>query len=125
MLSMKSVASALVLVASAADVAVPVLVAPALVLAGSTAVRAQESGQAIRQQLVRYGDLNLAAPAGQAALQSRVKSAVQSVCGPEADMRDFHEARDYAACVAKASHDAMGAVPKVRQQASQPAAHAG
>ena len=54
-----------------------------------------------------------------------VKSAVQSVCGPEADMRDFHEARDYAACVAKASHDAMGAVPKVRQQASQPAAHAG
>ena len=33
MLSMKSVASALVLVASAADMAAPVLVAPAIILA--------------------------------------------------------------------------------------------
>jgi hypothetical protein len=40
MLSMKSVAAALVLVASAADLAVPVLIAPALVLGASTLVRA-------------------------------------------------------------------------------------
>ncbi len=40
MLSMKSVAAALLLVASAADLAVPVLIAPALVLGASTLVRA-------------------------------------------------------------------------------------
>jgi hypothetical protein len=46
MLSMKSVASALVLVASAADVAVPVLVAPAVVLEVSTMARAAPAAQA-------------------------------------------------------------------------------
>ncbi|HEX4622240.1 MAG TPA: hypothetical protein VH208_11795 [Myxococcaceae bacterium] len=51
MLSMKSVASALVLVASAADTAVPVLVAPALALAVSTVVHAGPSSQIHRQQV--------------------------------------------------------------------------
>jgi len=46
MLSMKSVASALVLVASAADVAVPVLVAPAVVLEVSTLARAAPAAHA-------------------------------------------------------------------------------
>jgi hypothetical protein len=50
MLSMKSVASALVLVASAADIAGPVLVAPALALAASTVVHGGSSAQVLRQQ---------------------------------------------------------------------------
>jgi UrcA family protein len=104
MLSMKSVAAALVLVASAADVAVPVLVAPAVVLGVSTAARAET--QTVRQQVVRYDDLNLAAPGGRATFQARVKSAVQAVCGPQADPRSFTETADYQACVAKASRDA-------------------
>lgn len=49
MLRLKSVASALVIVASVADVAVPILVAPALVVAVSTAAHAQPA-QAVRQQ---------------------------------------------------------------------------
>jgi UrcA family protein len=130
MLSMKSVASALVLVASAADVAVPVLIAPALVIAASTAARAETpaqetSAQTVRQQVVSYGDLNLATPSGQATFQARLKSAVQAVCGPQADLRSFEEAADYKACVAKASREAMSALPDVQQQAARSAAHAG
>jgi hypothetical protein len=51
MLSMKSVASALVLFASAADTAVPVLVAPALALAVSTVVHAGPSAQTVHQRV--------------------------------------------------------------------------
>jgi len=123
MLSMKSVASALVLVASAADIAVPVLVAPALVLAVSTAVRAETP--AVRHQVVRYDDLNLTSAAGQSTFQTRLKGAVETVCGPQADLRNFDEAADYKACVAKASHDAMSAVPDVARQASRPASRHG
>jgi hypothetical protein len=47
MLSMKSFAAALVLVASAADVAAPVLVAPALALGVSTVVHAGPTVQAV------------------------------------------------------------------------------
>ena len=57
MLSMKSVASALVLVASATDTAVPVLVAPALALAVSTVVHAGPSAQILRQQGARQSIL--------------------------------------------------------------------
>jgi UrcA family protein len=104
MLSMKSVASALVLVAAAADVAVPVLVAPAVVLGVSTAARAET--QSDRQQVVRYDDLNMATASGRATFQVRLKGAVQAVCGPQADPRSFREMAGYKACVAKASHDA-------------------
>ena len=48
MLSMKSVAAALVLVASAADAAAPFLIVPALVLGASTAVRAAPAGEPIQ-----------------------------------------------------------------------------
>lgn len=124
MLSMKSVASALVLVASAADVAVPVLVAPALVLAASTAARAETPTETVRQQVVRYGDLNLATASGQAIFQARLKGAVQAVCGPRADLRSFQDTADYNACVAKASRGAMSALPQAQQQAARPS-HAG
>lgn len=124
MLSMKSVASALVLVASAADVAVPLLVAPALALAVSTAARAETPVQAVRQQVVRYDDLNLASPIGMATLRTRLEGAVKTVCGPPADLRSFDEAADYRACVAKASHDAIAALPQAWRQAARPS-HAG
>jgi UrcA family protein len=120
MLSMKSVASALALVASAADVAAPVLVVPALVLAASTAARAETPAQVVRQQVVRYDDLNLASPRGMAAFERRLKGAVETVCSPQADMRIFDEAKDYKACVAKAAHDAMSALPQSQQQAARP-----
>jgi UrcA family protein len=122
MSSMKSIASALALVASAADVAVPVLIAPALVLAASTAVRAETPSQDVRHQVVPYDDLNLNSPAGAAAFQSRLKGAVQAVCGPKADLRNFDETSDYKACVAKAAKDAMSALPQARLQAARPAA---
>jgi UrcA family protein len=109
MLSMKSVASALVHVASAADIAVPVLIAPALVLAASTVVHAQTPVQ-VRQEIVRYDDLNLASATGRAIFQTRLKGAVENVCGPPADLRNFDEVADFETCVAKASHDAMTAV---------------
>jgi UrcA family protein len=125
MLSMKSVASALVHVASAADIAVPVLVAPALMLAVSTAARAETPAETVRHQVVRYDDLNLASPAGQAMFQLRLRGAVENVCGPRADLRNFDEAADYRACVAKASHDAMSVVRDVVRQAPQSARHAG
>jgi UrcA family protein len=126
MLSMKSVASALVLVASAADLAAPVLVAPALVLAVAAAAHAAEApAQSVRQQVVRYGDLNLATPTGMAAFQARLKGAVQTVCGPQTDLRNFDEVADHKACVAKASHDAASTLPDVQQQASRPAPRAG
>jgi UrcA family protein len=117
MLSMKSVASALVHVASAADIAVPVLVAPALVLAASTMARAEIPADTVRHQVVRYGDLNLASANGRATFQIRLKGAVETVCGPQADLRNFDEAADYKACVAKASHDAMSTV--VQREASR------
>jgi UrcA family protein len=127
MLSMKSVASALLLAATAADLAVPVMVAPALVLAASTAARAapaETPAKVVRQQILSYRDLNLAAPSGMAAFEARVKAAAEDVCGPQADVRNFDEAADYRACVAKAVQGAMSTLPAVRQQASQPS-HAG
>jgi len=127
MLSMKSVATALVLVASAADVAAPVLIAPALVLGASTAVRAAPAGdpaRTVRQQVLTYRDLNLAVPSGMATFSARLKAAAEDVCGPQADIRNFDEANDYRGCMTKAMHDVLSALPQVRQQASQPS-HAG
>lgn len=125
MLSMKSVASALVLVASAADTAVPVLIVPALVLGVSTAARAQvlapsSPTEAVRHQVVRYDDLNLASADGRAIFQVRLKGAVETVCGPQADLRNFDEAADYKACVAKATEDAVSAVPDIGRTAARP-----
>ncbi|HTK36340.1 MAG TPA: UrcA family protein [Caulobacteraceae bacterium] len=121
---MKSVASALVIVASAADVAVPVLVAPALVLGASTAARAETPDRAVSRQTVRYDDLNLASPAGEAVLRARVNAAAQAVCAPRADPRDLRETADFQACVAKAAHDALSALPQAQRQAARPS-HAG
>jgi UrcA family protein len=122
MLNMKSVASALVVVASAADFAVPVLVAPALVFAVSTAARAEEP--TVRHEVVRYGDLNIASPVGMAAFKARVNGAAKTVCGPTPDAQAMDETADYKACVSKAIRDAVSALPQARQTASQ-SAHAG
>jgi UrcA family protein len=118
MSSMKSIASALVLVAS---VAVPVLIAPAAALAASSAVRAGTPAQDVRHQAVPYDDLNLLSPAGEAEFRLRLKGAVQTVCGPKADLRNFDETADYQACVAKATNEAMSALPEARRQAARTA----
>ncbi len=123
MLSMKSVASALVLVASAADMAAPVLVAPAVVLAVSTAARAQEA-HTVRQEAVTYRDLNLTSPVGQAAFENRIRHAAQDVCGPSPDRRNFDETADFKACMNRAVSNAVAALPPVQQQAARPS-HAG
>jgi hypothetical protein len=69
MLSMKRVAAALVLVASAADVAVPVLIAPALVLGASTVVRAAPAEKrAPPVQVVLSGPLEVQREASQPSL---------------------------------------------------------
>lgn len=124
MLSMKSVASALVLVAMAADLAAPILVAPALVLGASTVARAETPDTLVRRQVLDYADLNLATPSGKATFKTRIKGAAEAVCGPEADIRNLDESADYKACVAKAIQDALSALPDVRQQASRPS-HSG
>lgn len=123
MLSMKSVASALVLVASAADFAAPALVVPAVVLAASTA-RAQEV-QTVRQRTVTYRDLNLASPAGMAAFQARVRHAAQDVCGSSPDRRSFKDVADFNACTSKAVSGALSALPPAQQQAAARPRHAG
>lgn len=123
MLSMKSVASALVLVASAADVAAPVLVAPAVMLAASTAARAQEV-QTVRQQAVTYRDLNMLTPAGQAVFTARVRQAAQDVCSPSPDLHDLTGTAEYKACMNRAISTAVSALPPVVQQAARPS-HAG
>ncbi len=57
MLSMKSVAAALVLVASAADIVAPALVAPAVVLGVSTAAKAAPVPAIVRHQASRPAPL--------------------------------------------------------------------
>jgi UrcA family protein len=79
--------------------------------------RAETPAETVRHQVVRYADLNLASANGQAKFQIRLKGAVETVCGPQADLRNFDEAADYKACVAKASHDAMTTV--VQREASR------
>jgi UrcA family protein len=96
-----------------------------MVPAASTAARAEAPNQTLRHQVVRFDDLNLASPAGVAAFRARLNGAVEIVCGPPADLRNFDEAADYKACLAKASQDALSALPQVRQQASQSVPRAG
>lgn len=124
MLSMKSVASALVLAATAADLAAPVLVAPALVLGLSTVAHAAPAETIVRRQVLNYADLNLATPSGKATFNTRLRGAAETVCGPDTGSRSLDEVADYKACMAKAVQDALSAVPDMRQQASQPN-HAG
>lgn len=124
MLSMKSVASALVLVASAADLAAPVLVAPAVVLAVSTAAHAQDA-RTVRQEAVTYRDLDLTTPAGQAMFQSRLRHAAQDVCGSSPDRHSFQDEADFKACTDKALSTAVASLPSAQRQAAVKPAHAG
>ncbi|TMJ20279.1 MAG: UrcA family protein [Alphaproteobacteria bacterium] len=56
-------------------------------------------------QVVRYGDLNLSSPAGQARLEDRVRSAVDNVC-PAGFAIDLNAASQSSACKIAAYGDA-------------------
>ena len=58
-------------------------IALATLLTGCLAVTAQATipSKSVRQQVVRYGDLNLASQADAAILLGRIKSAARTVCG--------------------------------------------
>lgn len=55
--------------------------AASLALAATLAAVAPSSAQEVRKVEVRYGDLDLAHPAGVAALDLRVRAALETVCG--------------------------------------------
>ena len=59
------------------------VVAFAALLTGSLAATAQATVpvKGVQQQVVHYGDLNLASPADAAVLRGRIKSAARLVCG--------------------------------------------
>jgi len=123
MLSMKSVASALVLVATAADVAVPVMIAPALVIAASTAARAAPAfaEPSTHQKVVSYRDLNLASPSGLATFKARARRAAEDVCSPAPEARSsLAQSVDFQACVDEAVAGALVALPQAQQQAARP-----
>jgi UrcA family protein len=67
-------------------------------------------------QVVRYGDLNLSSPAGQARLESRVRSAVDNVC-PAGFAIDLNAASQSNACKIAAYSDARSQMDQAIAQA--------
>lgn len=79
----------------------------ALATAGATLTLASAPAyaEANRQTLVQYSDLNLAAPAGKATLDARIRQAARRVCGtaPLAQLKEVQQVRAcYSAAVASA-----------------------
>jgi UrcA family protein len=65
------------------------VITAAALLTGCLAVTAQATvatKKGVRQQVVRYGDLNLASAADSAILLGRIKSAARNVCGLRTSM---------------------------------------
>ncbi len=59
-----------------------------------------------RSKTVEYNDLDLSTNAGQARLETRIKSAVQQVCG-KPYIRNFSERKDAEKCAADAMQNAQ------------------
>lgn len=74
----------------------------AFALAASAPAFAQET----RSVEVRYGDLNIASPAGKAVLQQRIGSAIDTVCGT-VDGQPLPQRADVARCRTDAHKSAM------------------
>jgi UrcA family protein len=66
--------------------------AGATLTASTVTAFAEES----RQLIVRYSDLDLAAPAGRATLEGRVRAAARKVCGilPPVQLEEVQQVRD-------------------------------
>jgi len=73
-----------------------------------TVVVYSTSNTLVRTRVVRYGDLNIATEAGEAALRNRVAGAIDKVCGgPSIFVRDLMENEDLRACHNQSMADAM------------------
>jgi UrcA family protein len=81
-------------------------------------------GDAPRQVVVRYSDLNLANPAGVEALNGRVAKASQTLCGPQPYIANLNARNAYETCVIAAKASAAAATEEAvlaaRSQSSQP-----
>ncbi|MDB5460245.1 MAG: hypothetical protein JWO72_1986 [Caulobacteraceae bacterium] len=70
------------------------------------------------QITVKYADLNLTAPTGQAALHSRVTQAAAQICGGRPDtLLDVAGGQRFEACMAKTVGAALAKVPAPRMVA--------
>ena len=89
----------------------PVLAAlAATLILAPFAARAADNEQA--RIVIKTSDLNLATPAGHAALVRRIRRAAGELCGPPTGTLDLLETQvRFKACVAKASAAALAAAP--------------
>lgn len=82
-----------------------VLAAPVLLAAASGVIAAPASAEEV-SVAVPYADLDLATPAGEAALARRIETAVKTVC-EKPDVRDLKVAAAWEACKAEARAEAF------------------
>ncbi len=75
---------------------------------------AQTSGYEAVTTEVRYDDLNLSTPAGQASLDTRIAGAVRKVCGVSSGSRSLKENQAQRSCARKARGEALAAAKTVQ-----------
>ncbi|HZG45822.1 MAG TPA: UrcA family protein [Allosphingosinicella sp.] len=71
-----------------------------------------------RQVIVQYSDLNLAAPAGRATLDARIRGAARRVCGalPTASVKEIQQTRNCQVAAAAQAWDRMTATASSGQE---------
>jgi UrcA family protein len=69
-----------------------------------------QTSDAVPSVAVKYGDLNIASPAGAQALLKRIEAAANSACGGAPDIRQFDQLADFEACRRSAVARAVVAV---------------
>ena len=88
----------------------PVLcLAAAAMLSCAAPVLAQTSDTA-PSVLVKYGDLNIGAPAGAQVLLRRIEAAANTVCGGAPDIRELDQLATFEACRRSAAARAVTAI---------------
>jgi len=76
-------------------------------LIGTPMLAHAESAPGAAQEVVRFGDLNLATPEGDRALLARVRSAAQNVCGPVEFIGSRAGSRAWRDCISSTVRDAI------------------
>ena len=90
----------------------------ALALGSALAVAGEASDHlTLRQQRVRFGDLNLHSVEGVTTLYRRINSAAEDVCGPESIPGSRIVSADYRDCVARAVAEAVAKIDRVELSA--------
>jgi len=85
-----------------------VVIAAAITLPALAAEKTADS----QQTAVSYADLNLATPAGHAALVARIKQAATKICGDRSDsLRDMAADSLFRACRDKVVADTLAKIP--------------